>query len=67
MTTTYSSVAVVKHEFYFFMSEKLVEDAIYTPKIQSVIENEIVFHLMAYTSTLIMRRRGEELQSLEID
>jgi hypothetical protein len=60
-------VAVIKHEFHFFMSETPKKDAIYTLTIQSVIENEIVFFLMAYTSMLIMRRRGEALQIMEID
>jgi hypothetical protein len=43
MTTTCSSVAVVKNEFFFFMSETPTKDAIYTSTIQSVIEYEIVF------------------------
>jgi hypothetical protein len=67
MTTTCSSVAIVKHEFHFFMSETPMKDAIYTSMIQSVFENKIVFFLMAYTSMLIMRSRGEALQILEID
>jgi hypothetical protein len=67
MTTTFSSVAVVKKEFRFFMGETLMEDAIYTSMIQSVIENEIFFFLMVYTSMLIVRRKGRELQILEID
>jgi hypothetical protein len=67
MTTTCSSVVVVKNEFCFFMSETSAKDAIHTSKIQSVIEYEIVFFLMAHTSMLIMRRRGRELKSLEIE
>jgi hypothetical protein len=66
MTTTCSSV-VIKHDFLFFMSETLTKDAIYSSMIQSVFEYEIVFFLMAYTSTLITRSRGGELQSLEIE
>jgi hypothetical protein len=61
------SVAIVKYDFRFFMSETPTKDAIYTSTIQSVLEYEIVLGLMAYTSTLIMRRRGGALQSLEID
>jgi hypothetical protein len=67
MTTTCSSVAVVKNEFCFFMSGASTKDAIYTSTIQSVIEYEIVFFLMTYTSTLIVRSRGGALQSLEIE
>jgi hypothetical protein len=67
MTTTCSSVAVVKNELCFFMSETPAKDAIYTLTIQSVLEYEIVFCLMEYMSTLITRRRGREIQSLEID
>jgi hypothetical protein len=67
MTTTCSNVAFIKNEFHFFMSEAPVKDAIYTSMIQSVIEYEIVFCLMAYTSTLIVRSKGGALQSLEID
>jgi hypothetical protein len=67
MTTTCSSVAVIKNEFCFFMSETPAKDAIYTSTIQSVLEYDIVFFLMAYTSTFIMRSKGGALQSLEID
>jgi hypothetical protein len=67
MTTTCSSVEIVKHDFLFFMSDTPVKDEIYTSMIQSVLEYEIVLGLMAYTATLIMRRRGWALQSLEID
>jgi hypothetical protein len=67
MTTTCSSVAVIKNEFHFFMSDAPTEDAIYTSKIQSVIECVIVFFLMAYSLMLITRSRGGALQSLEID
>jgi hypothetical protein len=67
MTTTCSSVEVVKKEFLFFTSNALAKDAIYTATIQSVIEYEIVFFLMAYMLTLIVRIRGGALQSLEID
>jgi hypothetical protein len=58
MTTTCSSVAIVKHDFFFFMSETSTKDAIYTSTIQSVLEYEIVLGLMAYTTTLITRSRG---------
>jgi hypothetical protein len=67
MNTTCSSVAVFKHELCFFMNETSTKDAIYTSMIQSVLEYEIVFFLMAYTLKLITRRRGGALQSLEID
>jgi hypothetical protein len=67
MTTTCSSVAIIKHDFRFFMSETPTKDTIYTSTIQSVLEYEIVLGLMAYTSTLITRSRGGALQSLEID
>jgi hypothetical protein len=67
MTTTCFNVAVVKHEFHFFVIETPMKDAIYTSTIQSVIENGIVFFLMAYMSMLIARSRGGALQSLEID
>ena len=67
MTTTCSNVAVVKHEFHLFMGETSTKDEIYTSTIQSVFENKIVFFLMAYTSTLIMRIKGRALKSLEID
>jgi hypothetical protein len=50
------------------MSETSAKDAVYTLMIQCVLEYEIVLSLMAYTVTLIMRRRrGGTLQSLEID
>jgi hypothetical protein len=67
MTTTCSSVAVVKNKFLFFVNEALAKDAIHTLTIQSVIEYEIVSCLMAYMSTLIVRSIGREIQSLEID
>jgi hypothetical protein len=67
MTATCSTVAIVKHNLCFFMGETLAKDAIYTSMIQSVLEYEIVFGLMAYTMTFITRSRGRELQSLEID
>ena len=66
MTATYSGVAITKHDFHFFMSETPVKDAIYTSTIQSVLEYEIVLGLMAYTMTLITRRRSGALQILEI-
>jgi hypothetical protein len=67
MTTTCSSVAIVKHDFHFFMSETSTKDAVYTSTLQCVLEYEIVLSLMAYTVTLIMRKRGKTLQSLDID
>ena len=67
MTTICSSVAIVKNNFGFFMSEAPVKDAIYTSTIQNIFEYEIVLGLMAYATTFIMRSRGGALQSLEID
>jgi hypothetical protein len=61
MTTTCSSVAVIKNELHFFMGETTTKDAIYTSMIQSVLKYEIFFFLMAYTSMLITRSRGGEL------
>jgi hypothetical protein len=49
------------------MSETPVKDAIYTSTIQSVLKYEIVLGPMAYMVTPIMRRKGEALQTLEID
>jgi hypothetical protein len=60
-------VAIVKHDFFFFMGETLAKDAIYTSTIQSVLEYEIAFGLMAYMVTLITRSRVRELQILEIE
>jgi hypothetical protein len=60
-------VAVVKHNFLFFMSETSTKDEIYTLTIESVLEYKIVFFLMAYMSMLIARRRGGALQILDID
>jgi hypothetical protein len=67
MTTTCSSVAIIKHDFHFSMGETSAKDAIYTSTIQSVLKYEIVFGLIVYTAMLIMRSRGRELQILEID
>jgi hypothetical protein len=67
MTATCSSVEIVKHDLCFFMSDTSTKDAVYTLKIQSVLEYEIVLGLMAYTMTLIKTRRAGELQTLEID
>jgi hypothetical protein len=67
MTTTCSSVAIVKHDFHFFMSETSAKDAVYTLTIQSVLEYEIVLSLIAYTVRLITRSKGGALQILEID
>jgi hypothetical protein len=67
MTTTCSSMEIVKHNFFFFMSEASTKNAIYTSTIDSVLEDEIVLGLMTYTTTFIMRRRGRALQILEID
>jgi hypothetical protein len=64
MTTTFSGVVVVKHEFQFFMNETPAKDAIYTSMIQSVLKYEIVLCLMEYASMLIMRSRGRALQIL---
>jgi hypothetical protein len=60
-------VAIVKHDFHFFMSETLAKDAIYASTIESVLEDEIVLGLMAYTTTLITRSRGRAFQILDID
>jgi hypothetical protein len=49
------------------MGETPMKDAIYTSTIQSVLEYEIVFGLMVYLTTLITRRKGRALQSLEIE
>jgi hypothetical protein len=67
MTTTCSSVAIIKNNFLFFMSETLTKDTIYTSTTQSVLEYEIVLGLMAYMVTLITRSRGQALKILEID
>ena len=67
MTATCSSVAIIKHDFLFFMSEASVKNAIYTLTIESVLEDEIILGLMTYTVTFITRSRGGALQSLEID
>ena len=64
MTATCSSVAIIKHDFFFFMSETSANDAVYTLMIQSVLEYEIVLSLMVYTATLIMRSSGGALQSI---
>jgi hypothetical protein len=58
---------IVKHDFFFFMSEASAKNAIYTSTIKSVLEDEIVLGLMTYTMTFITRSRGGALQSLEID
>jgi hypothetical protein len=67
MIATCSSVEIIKHDFFFFMSEKSAKDAIYTSTIQSVLEYEILLCLMTYTTQLITRRRGRALQIFEID
>jgi hypothetical protein len=67
MTTTCSSVAIIKHNFHFFMSETSAEDAIYTSTIQSVLKYEIVLGLVVYMMMVITRSRGGALQILEID
>jgi hypothetical protein len=67
MTTTCSSVVVIKNDFHFFMSEVSMKDAIYTLTIQSVLEYETVLGLMAYMMTLITRSKGGALQSMEIE
>jgi hypothetical protein len=67
MTATFSSVAIIKHDFHFFMSETPTKDALYTSTIPSVLKYDIVLGLMEYTVTLITRSRGGELQSLDID
>jgi hypothetical protein len=67
MTTTCSGVEIIKHNFRFFMSEKLTKDVVYISMIQSVLKYEIVLGLMVYTTTLIMRSRGGALQILEIE
>jgi hypothetical protein len=67
MTTTCSSMEIVKHDFRFSMSEASTKNEIYTSKIESVLEDEIVLGLMTYTVTFITRSRGGALQSLEID
>jgi hypothetical protein len=51
-------MAIIKHNFFFFMSEVLTKDAIYTSMIHSIFEYEIVLGLMMYMVMLIMRSRG---------
>jgi hypothetical protein len=60
-------MVIIKYDFYFFMGETSSKNAVYTSTIQSVLENDIVLSLMAYTVMLIMRRRGGALQILEIN
>jgi hypothetical protein len=60
-------MAIVKRDFYFFMSEASTKNAIYTSMIESVLKDEIMLGMMMYTMTFIMRSRGGALQSLEID
>jgi hypothetical protein len=67
MTTTCSSVEIIKNDFFFFMSEASMKNSIYTSTIESVLEDEIILGLMTYTMTFITRSRGEALQSLEIE
>jgi hypothetical protein len=67
MTTTCSGLAMVKHDFLFFMSETLAKAVVYTSMIQSVFKYDIFLSLMAYTMMLVTRRRGGTLQILEID
>jgi len=67
MTATCSGMAIAKHNNYFFVSETLVQDAVYTSSIQRIIEYEIILGLMAYTTMLITRSSGGALQSPEID
>jgi hypothetical protein len=67
MTATCSSVAIIKHDFHFFMSETSMKDSIYTSTIQSVVEYEIVPSPMTYTMMLITRSKCGTLQSMEID
>ena len=67
MTATCSSMAIIKQNFFFFMSEASTKNAIYTSTIESVLEDEIVLGLMTYMVTLITRSRGGALQILEID
>jgi hypothetical protein len=67
MITTASSMAIIKHDNCFFVSETSTQDAVYTSLIQCIIEYEIILSLMAYASMLITRSRGEALQILDID
>jgi hypothetical protein len=67
MTTTCSSVAIVKYDLCFFVSETSMKDVVYTSMIQHVLEYEIVLSLMEYMATLITRSICGTLQSLEID
>ena len=67
MTATCSSVAIVKYNFRFFMSEASMKDEVYTSTIQSVLKYEIVLGLVVYMMMVITRSRGGALQILEID
>jgi hypothetical protein len=60
-------MAIVNHDFLFFMSEALAKNTIYPSMIENVFEDEIILGLMTYMPTFIMRSRGGALQSLEID
>jgi hypothetical protein len=60
-------MAIIKHEFIFFMREASVKNVIYTSMIESVLKDEIILDLMMYMTTFITRSRGGALQSLEID
>ena len=67
MTTTWSGMEIVKHDNCFFVSEASMQDAVYTSLIQRIVEYKIILSLMAYTTMLITRTRGGEIQSLEIE
>jgi hypothetical protein len=65
MTTTCSNVAIVKHDFLFFISETSAKDAVYTSTIQCVLEYEIVLSLMAYMTH--HEKKRWDTSNLEID
>jgi hypothetical protein len=60
-------MTIVEHYDGLLMSEKSMQDAVYTSPIQHIIEYEIIISLMAYPSMFVTRSRGGALQSLEID
>jgi hypothetical protein len=67
MPATCSSVAIIKHDLCFFMSETPTKDEIYTSMIYGVLEYEIILGLTTYMEMLITRIIGGSLQIMEID
>jgi hypothetical protein len=67
MTTTSPAVTFIKNILNLLVSQEMMQDIIYAPVIQSVVDEKVVLSLIPYTSSIISQKMLRELQGLNID